>query len=206
MSHAMICVGGHKSAERRYLQTKSIDRDPKIQNGRSTTPGKELAMKKSRIAWLGLLAAAGIGCEVSNPAGLAEPLAEARGAETSADGCYWDCPPCDEAECPLCEMVCPAGEFCGNRRCEIDEVCCSDVCGLCAKPGESCERTACLQPPECMQDSDCSVAPDSCVGCDCVALASEEDLPFCPNPPMECLIDPCIGHKAVCQNQRCVMQ
>jgi hypothetical protein len=159
-----------------------------------------------RIAWLGLLAAVGLGCEASNPDGLAEPLAEAPQESAWSAGCYWDCPPCNGANCGICAMVCPGGAYCGDRRCEVDEVCCSEACGLCAKPGESCERTACLQPPECSKDSDCSVEADYCVDCDCAAVGPEEHIPACPGPGVQCFKDPCIGRKAVCLNQRCVME
>lgn len=164
-------------------------------------------MNTTRFAWLGLLAAVGFGCGVSNTDGLAEPIVEAPAEERVwSVGCYWDCPPCNRTECRICEMVCPGGVFCGDRRCELDEVCCSEACGLCKQPGESCGREACLQPPECSKDNDCFVEADYCVGCDCVALGRDEDLAACPGPGVECFADPCVGRKAVCKNQRCIME
>jgi hypothetical protein len=141
-------------------------------------------MNTKRIAWLGLLAAVGIGCQVANSDGLAEAPAEAL-AELS-------------------EV--PGGVFCGDRRCETDEVCCSEACGICTQPGASCDRSACLQAPECSKDSDCKVEADYCVDCHCVALNSEEQLAECPGPGVQCFADPCVGKSAVCKNERCVME
>lgn len=167
-----------------------------------------------RIAWLGLLAAVGFGCEASNADGLVEPVIDSEakseaqsGAQSEwSSGCYWDCPDCNGDTCGMCDMVCPGGVFCGDGRCEVDEVCCDSACGICAQPGATCDRSACLQPPECSKDEHCNVAADYCVGCDCVALGPEEKLPACPGVGVECAKDPCDGKKAVCQNNRCVIE
>lgn len=159
-----------------------------------------------RIAWLGLLAAVGFGCEASSADGLVEPVVESEATSEWSAGCYWDCPDCDGDNCGMCQMVCPAGVFCGDRRCESDEVCCDAGCGICAKPGATCDRSACLQAPECSKDEHCSVTADYCVGCDCVAVAAEEEVVACPGPGVECVQNPCNNKKAICQNNRCIVE
>jgi len=143
-------------------------------------------MNVKRIAWLGLLATVGFGCEISGVDGLAEPVTEAPEAFAAESA--------------------PAGVYCGNMRCQVDEVCCNEGCGVCAKPGASCERTACLQPPECSNDSDCTVEADYCAGCDCAAINVDEQVAECPAVPVQCVMDPCLHRKAVCKNSRCVKE
>ena len=142
-------------------------------------------MNGKRIAWLGLLAAVGFGCQVSSADGVAEPIAEAPEELFNSS---------------------PGGVYCGYHRCEVDEVCCNEGCGTCAQPGVSCDRGACMQPPECSKDADCAPEADYCVGCDCVAVSQDERIAECPGPGVSCLADPCLKKRAVCQNQRCIIE
>ena len=63
-----------------------------------------------------------------------------------------DCPQirCVRAPCP--QIVCHKGSClpetveCGANKCKPGTVCCNESCGICAKPGEACQKNLCLPP------------------------------------------------------------
>jgi hypothetical protein len=109
------------------------------------------------------------------------------------------------------ESVAGAGEdgvACGDNRCQADEVCCSEACGVCAKPGAVCITKGCNPQPECSSDAHCAVASDTCATCACHALSlnAEEQLPACSGDGVQCFVDPCLNRHAVCQSGQCVVE
>ena len=68
-------------------------------------------------------------------------------AEAVAGGCRWICPKCRPgAICSkmACYEDCNAATKCGDARCNKDQVCCNESCGICTGPGEGCIDLYCM--------------------------------------------------------------
>lgn len=61
-------------------------------------------------------------------------------------------------------------------------------------------------PKQCETAADCTLADDYCTACDCRVLAKGETLPACDGPGVQCLVSPCEGKKAACENNVCVFE
>jgi hypothetical protein len=55
----------------------------------------------------------------------------------------------------------------------------------------------------CTSDGDCRLFSDYCTGCDCRALARDEQDPTCDGPGVRCVADPCMTKTAVCEAGKC---
>lgn len=60
-------------------------------------------------------------------------------------------------------------------------------------------------PKQCETAEDCTLVDDYCKACDCRVLPKGESLPQCDGPGVQCLVSPCEGKKAACENNVCVM-
>jgi hypothetical protein len=61
-------------------------------------------------------------------------------------------------------------------------------------------------PKQCETAADCTVVDDYCKACDCRVLPKGETLPTCEGPGVQCLVSPCEGKKAACENNVCVFE
>ncbi|MCB9555162.1 MAG: hypothetical protein H6707_03590 [Deltaproteobacteria bacterium] len=59
--------------------------------------------------------------------------------------------------------------------------------------------------PECTTDADCKLFSNYCGGCNCDALKASDPFPSCPNPPVNCFVDPCMQKVAKCNSKRCIV-
>lgn len=59
---------------------------------------------------------------------------------------------------------------------------------------------------ECTTDADCRAEADYCTGCDCLALSTNESVPYCPGPGVKCFADPCTAKAAACVGGQCVLE
>lgn len=58
---------------------------------------------------------------------------------------------------------------------------------------------------ECKTDADCRLHADYCEGCNCLALGPRERPPMCEGEEVACLLWPCQGLAAVCDEGECVV-
>jgi hypothetical protein len=125
-------------------------------------------------------------------------------------GCRYDCPRCHPGQvCPryLCRLICPPGvSLCGATLCRNGDVCCNASCGICTPPGGLCTQQVCgTEPPPppppagaCTTDADCRAVSNYCDGCACNALSTTDPDPVCSGTIVNCFVDPCFNHTAVC--------
>ena len=55
----------------------------------------------------------------------------------------------------------------------------------------------------CETDSDCRLVDNYCGGCNCLALGVGQTAPKCTGDEVACLVAPCLGQEAFCDNGRC---
>ncbi len=72
-----------------------------------------------------------------------------------------------------------------------------------ANPGD--ERAAAKAAKKCAKDADCTLHDDYCNGCNCLALLVGTKPPKCNGTIVQCLVAPCQGKHAACQNGACVV-
>jgi len=58
----------------------------------------------------------------------------------------------------------------------------------------------------CETDSDCKLVDSYCGGCNCLALGQGQSAPKCPGDEVACLVAPCRGMQAFCEDGRCVAE
>lgn len=56
----------------------------------------------------------------------------------------------------------------------------------------------------CSNQSDCELADDYCGSCRCLSLMHGAQPPACTGARVQCLVAPCRGKRAVCQNHTCM--
>jgi hypothetical protein len=61
-------------------------------------------------------------------------------------------------------------------------------------------------PKQCETAADCTLVDDYCKACDCRVLPQGEALATCEGPGVQCLVSPCEGKKAACENNVCVFE
>ncbi len=55
----------------------------------------------------------------------------------------------------------------------------------------------------CRQASDCRLYSSECGGCNCLSLVATDPDPVCNGHAVQCLVDPCRGHAAACDDGHC---
>lgn len=95
------------------------------------------------------------------------------------------------------DLSLPGTASCDTLRCRAGFICV-----------ERAGHAFCTPAPKrvCETDSDCRLVDNYCGGCNCLALGQGQSAPKCNGDEVACLIAPCRGMEAFCEDGRCVAE
>ncbi|MFO0724237.1 MAG: hypothetical protein U1E65_10670 [Myxococcota bacterium] len=134
-------------------------------------------------------------CKSSEPAATPAPQNPPQAAADGKSSCT-STSDCKKAErCTTDDGVCDPPPGCSP------EFPCLQVCtGSCVE-----KPTAAKVAAKCTADADCKAVASYCHGCACLALGASDEAPACDEPPVNCLVAPCQGRKAICKEGVCAV-